>query len=277
MTALFSAQNFVGILTADIFAVGGLSIGILQDMLLILISGLACLYCFILNRRVRGLSNMKTGLGASIVSLTEAIRQTQNAAKDTEVTTLKAIHTLQNLMDEAESTISKLEAKKIDLDRQVVRAAKLAGLQSQLVQRIETDLPNAILDAEKTTANLRKAVGDIYKSDSSFRLESNLDDMSESRSDETSEYAQLNKALSKPPMTEQANIEDESVPTPLTKTSLPKKPTRSRAAKLVKPSAKSKKVTPLKKSKSRDIVNLGSSPSAKPALKSASANKKVAS
>jgi|GEM_PF-6489631 len=277
MTALFSAQNFVGILTADIFAVGGLSIGILQDMLLILISGLACLYCFILNRRVRGLSNMKTGLGASIVSLTEAIRQTQNAAKDTEVTTLKAIHTLQNLMDEAESTISKLEAKKIDLDRQVVRAAKLAGLQSQLVQRIETDLPNAILDAEKTTANLRKAVGDIYKSDSSFRLESNLDDMSESRSDETSEYAQLNKALSKPPMTEQANIEDESVPTPLTKTSLPKKPTRSRAAKLVKPSAKSKKVTPLKKSKSRDIVNLGSSPSSKPALKSASANKKVAS
>ncbi len=158
LIATLQAPVFTGLIAARLQASGFLSFGLFQDLILMIISGLACLYCVILNRRVQALSNMKTGLGASIVSLTDAIRQTQSAAKDTEVTTLKALHTLQNLMDDAESTISRLEAKKIDLDRQVTRAAKLSGLQSQLVGQIETELPNAILQAEAILAKMDASI-----------------------------------------------------------------------------------------------------------------------
>lgn len=135
----------------------GLTIGFIQDSVLILISGLACLYCIVLNRRVKGLSNMKTGLGASIVSLTEAIRQTQSAAQDTETTTLQAIHKLQSLMDTAESTITKLEARKIDLDRLESATLKVTqNLQAQTEQTLET-----LATLEQKTHDLKSKTSDL--------------------------------------------------------------------------------------------------------------------
>jgi len=49
------------------------------DIILIFISGSACLYCAALSRRLKKLNNLKTGVGASIVSLTHAIEDTHKA------------------------------------------------------------------------------------------------------------------------------------------------------------------------------------------------------
>lgn len=268
MSAFLSVPISLGYVSTGLF-----SMGLIQDVILMIISGLACLYCVILNRRVKSLSNMKSGLGASIVSLTDAIRQTQNAAKDTEVTTLKAIHSLQNLMDEAESTISKLEARKIDLDRQVSRAAKLADLQSQLVQRIEVDLPKAISGADKTLTKLKTAVTDVQALDrnSPYALtstttatpivnpESNNKDQTPQPAAKTVNAKAVKKAANKSPTSKRSK-----------KTSATLKPaTRSKA----QAKTQAKKVTPMKKSKSRDIVNLSPN-SAEPGSVS---NKKMAS
>lgn len=263
MSAFLSVPISLGYVSTGLF-----SMGLIQDVILMIISGLACLYCVILNRRVKSLSNMKSGLGASIVSLTDAIRQTQNAAKDTEVTTLKAIHSLQNLMDEAESTISKLEARKIDLDRQVSRAAKLADLQSQLVQRIEVDLPKAISGADKTLTKLKTAVTDVQALD------------------RNSPYALTSTTTATPIVNPESNNKDQT-PQPAAKAvkkAANKSPTSKRSKKTsatLKPATRSKaqaktqakKVTPMKKSKSRDIVNLSPN-SAEPGSVS---NKKMAS
>lgn len=272
MSAFLSVPISLGYVSTGLF-----SMGLIQDIILMIISGLACLYCVILNRRVKSLSNMKSGLGASIVSLTDAIRQTQNAAKDTEVTTLKAIHSLQNLMDEAESTISKLEARKIDLDRQVSRAAKLADLQSQLVQRIEVDLPKAISSADKTLAHLKTAVTDVQELD------------------RNSPYALTSKTIPAPIVNPESKNKDQT-PQPAAKSSNTKavktvaskasaskrskkasataKPTtRSKAQTKTQAKPQAKKVTPMKKSKSRDIVNLGPSSAATGSV----SNKKIAS
>lgn len=283
---------------------GLIPMGLIQDVILMVISGLACLYCVILNRRVKGLSNMKSGLGASIVTLTEAIRQTQNAAKDTEVTTLKAIHSLQNLMDEAESTISKLEARKIDLDRQVGRAAKLADLQSQLVQRIEVDLPNAISGANTTLTELKDTVSEIRDFDRKTAISATSKTTSSQKNQKTVSGSQ-DKAQASPTRTKastkktprKTTAAKRTKPAARTKTAAIiqaktqtkpqiKAPTQSQVKSQISaqntapvtPQSKSlaksptKKITPMKKSKSRDIVNLSS-----PAAASGSAsNKKIA-
>lgn len=132
----------------------------LQDVVLLLISGLACLYCALLNRRLKGLSSLKSGVGASIVSLTNAIKETHSAAKSTQETTLEAIETLKDLLAQANQASAKLEADTITLQRKIHTASKL---ELQLDEKIEATLPQTIKKAQTTASNLLKVVTDIEK------------------------------------------------------------------------------------------------------------------
>lgn len=49
------------------------------DFLLLAASGAACLYCFILNKRLRALTNTKNGIATGIASLSQSVEEMQTA------------------------------------------------------------------------------------------------------------------------------------------------------------------------------------------------------
>lgn len=137
-----------------------LDLALLKDVILLLISGIACLYCVLLNRRLKGLNDLKSGVGASIVSLTKAIKETHNAAKAAQSSTVESIDVLKDLLDKSNEASLRMEAETIALQRNVKRAIAVnAGLQV----KVQTDLPEAIEKAQTTASNLLKVVADIEK------------------------------------------------------------------------------------------------------------------
>jgi len=112
------------------------------DAILILISGSACLYCGLLNRKLKNLNNLKSGVGASIVSLTEAIEQTHQAAQQA-------------------------EAKHLQIQRE-------ANNKLQALKDIDTSLPNDetsqdTLNCEKNDLNITDLFDLRIASDNTFR------------------------------------------------------------------------------------------------------------
>jgi len=133
-------------------------------MVLIMISGLACLYCAILSRRLKNLGNLKTGVGASIISLTQAIEDTHKAAQEAQTSTLQTVQTLRHLLDKAESAAPRVEAIIAELEQSCDRA-RAQRLQIDTV--LDNSLTPAITKAQGTAAKLLKVVSDInrYKTD----------------------------------------------------------------------------------------------------------------
>lgn len=131
------------------------------DLLLILISGLACLYCAMLNRRLKKLSNLKSGLGASIVTLTEAIQNTHKAAQEAQSSTLEAVETLKELLETSESATPQVEALVAELE-QARKSAK--AQREQLEDTIEISLSHAITRAQNTASGLLTIISDINES-----------------------------------------------------------------------------------------------------------------
>ncbi len=79
------------------------------DAILLLVSGAAGLYCFILSRRLRALQDMKTGLGASIISMTTAISQLKAASEESKFQTSAVSTQLKILLKDAEKKISHIQ------------------------------------------------------------------------------------------------------------------------------------------------------------------------
>ncbi len=79
------------------------------DAILLLVSGAAGLYCFILSRRLRALQDMKTGLGASIISMTTAISQLKAASEESKFQTSAVSTQLKILLKDAEKKISHMQ------------------------------------------------------------------------------------------------------------------------------------------------------------------------
>lgn len=138
--------------------------GLVQDIILLFVSGLACLYCVQLNRRLKGLNNLKSGVGASIVSLTEAIHTTHNAAQKAQASTEDSVKMLRELISKAETLSTQLEAVTIDAERRLKSAR---SLDAALEEKVTTTLPNCVMKAQNTASSLLKVVSDIerYKAD----------------------------------------------------------------------------------------------------------------
>ncbi len=131
------------------------------DFILILISGLACMYCALLNRRLRNLNNLKTGVGASIVTLTEAIENTHKAAQQAQRSTLEAVATLKDLLETSESATPQIAGLVAELEQ----ARENAKAQRQeLENTIEISLAHAITRAQNTASGLLNIISDINES-----------------------------------------------------------------------------------------------------------------
>jgi len=195
-----------------------LDLALLKDVILLLISGIACLYCVLLNRRLKGLNDLKSGVGASIVSLTKAIKETHKAATAAQSSTVESIDILKDLLDKSNEASLRMEAETIALQRNVKRAIAVnAGLQV----KVQTDLPEAIQKAQATASNLLKVVADIekHRSAQEQNLHSEAEDAASSSKAATAKAshlkvvekpAEINEAITSEPDTTEANIGENS-------------------------------------------------------------------
>lgn len=130
----------------------------LLDVILILISASACFYCALLSRRLKALNRLDSGVGASIVSLTEAIGKTHEAARDAQNSTLETVKTLRYLLEKSESMGPVLEASMTEVSRSIAFVQKL---KTELDITVQEDLSEATLRARKVATNLLKTVATL--------------------------------------------------------------------------------------------------------------------
>ena len=130
----------------------------IPDMVLIFISGMACLYCAILSRRLKKLNDLKTGVGASILSLTKAIEDTHKAAHEAQTSTLHIVETLRHLLKKSESAAPKIEALIMELEQASDNAK---SHRRELTDIVDTTLSPAIDKAQVTASGLLKIVSRV--------------------------------------------------------------------------------------------------------------------
>ncbi|MBA4339179.1 MAG: hypothetical protein C0421_10060 [Hyphomonas sp.] len=79
------------------------------DIAIFLVSFAACIYCFVLSKRLKALQNTKDGLGATITALSTSIAQMSSTTQDTRVRVESMATRLAHLISEADKTCRKLE------------------------------------------------------------------------------------------------------------------------------------------------------------------------
>ena len=123
------------------------------DIILILISASACFYCALLSRRLKALNALDDGVGASIVSLTDAIGKTHEAAREAQNTTHETVRTLEQLLEKCESMAPNIESLIAQLDNRIATGSKLKlHVNDELIPEID----NASTRARATAATLLK-------------------------------------------------------------------------------------------------------------------------
>jgi len=79
------------------------------DIAIFLVSFAACIYCFVLSKRLKALQNTKDGLGATITALSTSIAQMSSTTQDTRFRVESMAARLAHLIAEADKTCRKLE------------------------------------------------------------------------------------------------------------------------------------------------------------------------
>ena len=125
------------------------------DVILILISASACFYCALLSRRLKALNRLDSGVGASIVSLTEAIGKTHDAAREAQSSTVETVKTLRFLLEKSESMAPALEASMTEASRSLASVQKL---KLELDTTVKEELKEGTVRAKTMAANLLKTV-----------------------------------------------------------------------------------------------------------------------
>ena len=131
-----------------------------KDVLLIALCAACAAYCAMLNSRLKKLNNLKSGVGASIVTLTEAIERTHAAATTARGELFESIDEIKGLLESAEAKAMRLEHAMRDADARIVDAE---GANEILRGLIDTDIPSARRKALKTTEDLLKIVSDLKR------------------------------------------------------------------------------------------------------------------
>lgn len=132
-----------------------LSLDLILDLLVIMISAVAVLYCATLNSRIRKLNSLESGLGATIVTLTKTIEDTHQAAKEAQQSTLSTVSRLKELIHEAEEATPKVDALIVELNRTRSKAEKEC---TDKLKDIESTIRPTIDEAVKTSQNLLEII-----------------------------------------------------------------------------------------------------------------------
>ncbi|MEQ8751581.1 MAG: hypothetical protein RIC52_17575, partial [Amphiplicatus sp.] len=82
---------------------------LVTDFLLLAASATACLYCFVLSRRLKGLTSAKDGLGAGIAALSQSANEMKSAVSETKASADAAASRIETLMAEADAKAEQLQ------------------------------------------------------------------------------------------------------------------------------------------------------------------------
>jgi regulator of replication initiation timing len=116
------------------------------DIAIVLVSFAACVYCFVLNRRLKALQNTKDGLGATIMAMSKSISAMSSSTQETRSHVGEMAIRLSSLIEEANKTCLRMEALQLTLE----------GTQQNAVDQVtatQTELGimmRIILDQSKT-------------------------------------------------------------------------------------------------------------------------------
>lgn len=131
-----------------------------KDLLLIALCAASAFYCWMLSQRLKRLNDLKSGVGASIVTLTEAIERTHAAAGTARKELCESIEEMKALVAEADAKSKRLEAAMSDADGRIVDAEHATG---ELRTVVEIEIPEARRKALKTTEGLLKVMADMKR------------------------------------------------------------------------------------------------------------------
>ncbi len=114
------------------------------DIILILVSGSACLYCWLLNQKLKALQNMKKGLGASIMTLSATISKTSIAAQEAKLSAAESVAHLRKLLVDVETSIPKIDVMLENLEQGSQRTiSETKAMQEELVATLRPLLEEA--------------------------------------------------------------------------------------------------------------------------------------
>ena len=137
-----------------------MEIEFIKDVLLIALVGASAFYCWMLSHRLKRLNDLKSGVGASIVTLTEAIERTHSAAATARTELFDAIEEIKGLLEDAEAKSDRLETAMDRADLKIVESEKAV---SALKDVVVVEVPEARRKALKTTEGLLKVMADMKR------------------------------------------------------------------------------------------------------------------
>ncbi|HPF24598.1 MAG: hypothetical protein R3C08_14225 [Hyphomonas sp.] len=86
------------------------------DIVIILVSFAACVYCFVLSRRLKALQDTKDGLGATIMAMTKSVAAMSSSTKETRSHVGEMAARLATQLEDARQTCIRLEELKASLE-----------------------------------------------------------------------------------------------------------------------------------------------------------------
>lgn len=81
---------------------------LIVNYVLLLVSGAACVYCFVLSKRLKRLNDTREGIGASIIEMSGALSQTQHTLRMARDASIEGIDKLTALLEDAERKVPEL-------------------------------------------------------------------------------------------------------------------------------------------------------------------------
>lgn len=93
------------------------------DFMLLAASASAAVYCFMLSGKLKKLNDLRSGLGASIASMSLSLEQTRRMLDETKISQRQAEENLRTLIEDAGRTASELS----DLVDAIIETAELAA------------------------------------------------------------------------------------------------------------------------------------------------------
>ncbi len=108
------------------------------DIAILLISAAACIYCIVLNRRLKALQDTKDGLGATIVAFSKSVSDMSQSTQQTRTHAGQIAGRLADLLSEANAASDRLQSLSSDFDAEhssLIEKATTEG--KQVCERIE--------------------------------------------------------------------------------------------------------------------------------------------
>lgn len=87
------------------------------DVAIFLVSFAACVYCFVLSKRLRALQDTKDGLGATITAMTHSVSAMSQATHDTRTRVENMATRLAHLINDGEKMCKRLEDTIMTMER----------------------------------------------------------------------------------------------------------------------------------------------------------------